>query len=199
MATNVSTNVKIGRVKVYTGPTSTADPVMTVMPTGSWQYLGWMGAQTSILATQGLLEINVDDLVTPVDTVLNSRVSGLDGILAEWNGLLNINVIQGGTLTSVAATTGVAGYDLNTIRGSDDVSRKAVHAEQMDVREVMAGSSLPVGRLRIYFPNASVSSNGNIDWSRKKESGIPFSVRAHPALDGSEVLSKMYAVTAAGT
>jgi hypothetical protein len=92
----------------------------------------------------------------------------------------------------------VAGYDLNEVKGSDDISRKAVVVEQFDVREVVGGSSLPQGRIRIWFPNCTVQPNGNIELSRKKESSLPFSIRAHPALDGSEILSRQYLVTALG-
>lgn len=192
---NVPANVRLGRVKVYVAPTGTADPVLATMPTGAWTYMGWMTAATALMATTGSLELNVDDLIVPVDTVLNMRAQGIDGSFAEFVSA-NLAAVWGGTLTSVASGGGVSGYDLLTLKSADDIPRKAVSVEQLEVRELAPGSSLPTGRLRIYFPYATIQPNGNVELSRKKEAGIPFAIRAHPAQDGSETLSKTYMVTA---
>jgi len=166
VANPVRSNILKTGATLYFAPLGTALPPITTLGAGvawpaPWARLGFTAEAVKLTYADERALIEIEESLSAIeDWRVKEELSletKLSEVIADY-----LQLVVGGTVTTTAAASGVAGYEELNVGGVARVTQYAVGFE--GVRYDAASNALPV---RCFIPIASFSKSGEIEFSRK--------------------------------
>jgi hypothetical protein len=190
-------DIIVSPAKLWVAPVGEALPDETTVAAGAvwggnWTSLGYTLEPVAINFEVETFDLTVEQEITPVRTLRTLLNAGFTTTLAELTGA-NLAMVMDATKTTTAAGASQKGYDLIEVNAEKaDVSLYTFGVEGVRVSDTNA--RLPV---RIFFPRASITSNGELTFAKGAGAGLPVVVRAFAGNDSKAVI--IHNVTAPAT
>lgn len=129
--TPTTSNVIVGQATMYTAPANTTAPADTLADGATWLtpwvYSGATNEGVSFLVSSNTQDINIEEQSTPVMVLTTSKNIRIQATLSEDTLETMKLAYGGGTITTVAAATGVPGKKTLTL--ADPLDQLAVGFE----------------------------------------------------------------------
>ena len=181
-------DIIVSPAKLWYGPVGETLPDETTVAPGAswggtWKSLGYTLEPVAINFEVETFDLTVEQKISRVRTVRTLLNAGFTTVLAELTGD-NLALVMDATKSTTAAAANQHGFDEIKMKGDKtDVSLYAFGIE--GVRVTDANVRLPV---RIFFPRASITTNGEMTFSKGAGAGIPVVVSAFDDANGDTVI-----------
>lgn len=164
---------------------------------GNWARFGFTSMPLSCLYEFDESDIEVEEHLAPVDRVKIGQRATLETKLAEVIADY-MALVAGGTVTTVAAGAGQAGYEELDIGEDDEIILTKYTVGFEGIRYDSSGNMLPV---RVFIYRCTMRLNGAMEFSKRSDDypGIPIQIKALADTDNSGRLLKFQRVTAPAT
>ena len=162
---------------------------------GNWTDVGYTTTPLTLAINRETYEVEVEQLTVPVKEMITSESLVFETTLAEFLED-NVQLAFGGTLTETAASAAqVAKWELE-MGGEPQLDTYAFGFEGLYLTD--ANEQFPV---RIFVYRANVVLNGQLQFSKSQEAGIPIQITSKPddSKDVGKQLMKIQKVTASAT
>lgn len=181
-------DIIVSPAKIYYAPVGETVPDETDIDAGEawggdWEDLGYTLEPVAINFEVETFDLTVEQEITPVRTIRTLLNAGFTTTLAELTGD-NLALVMDATITPTAAGASQKAWDLIEVDAEKaDVSLYAFGVE--GVRVTNANVRLPV---RVFFPRASITTNGEMTFAKGAGAGLPVIVRAFADDSGKAVI-----------
>lgn len=199
MATTVA-DIIVSPARVWIAPAGTALPDETTVGLGaswggSWIDLGPTGTAVTLGYKQEEYEVKAQQFTGVLARYVVGEEYMIETTLLQLTPSDLAKMING-TVATTAAGTAQRGYDEIIAGGEFTLTEYVVGFEGR--KRTTTGAEYPV---RGFLPKATIKLNGNLEFAKAKETGIPFQAKAlvdTSAAEGAQ-LFKMHRVTAPAT
>jgi hypothetical protein len=170
-------DILMSPAKVYHAPAGEALPsensvAYGVAWGGNWVDVGYTVAPLTINFERSLYGLEVEQALTEVANIPDKESLTAETTLAELTAA-NLLVAFGGTLTQTPAGAAQVAKDEVEVGGT---ARATVYAWGFEgLYQTDAGAQFPV---RFFVFRATATVNGNLEFSKKKEVGVPLQIKA---------------------
>jgi hypothetical protein len=176
MANPTKANIMKSGAVLWYAPLGTALPAITTLGAGvawasPWARVGFTSEPLKLLYEDERMDVEVDEQLAPLEDWRTKEMATLETVLAEVIADY-IQLLTGGTVTTGAAGTGVAGYEQLDIGGFARVTQYAVGFE--GIRYDANSNALPQ---RALIPIASFKLNGEMEYSKKSDSYLKLPIQ----------------------
>lgn len=197
MGNPVKANImKTGAVMWYAAVGTTLPPI-TTLGAGTawpspWARVGYTSAPLSLTYEDERMDVEVEEVLAALEDWRIKETATLETELAEMIADY-LQLMTGGTVTTVAAGTGTAGYEQLDIGGFARITQYAVGFE--GIRYDASSNALPQ---RALIPIASFKLNGKMEYSKKSDSYVklPLQVKGFGDPDNAGRVIRWQRVTA---
>lgn len=193
-------DILLGSASVWVAPVGETEPDETTVLFGSawgggWEDMGYTTAPISLSRNVEEFELEVEQITNPVKRIITKEDVMVETTLAEQTAA-NMAKVLNGTATTVAAGASQRGYEQVVSGGASALSQYAFGFE--GVYQDAANAQFPV---RIFLYIATVSLNGQLQFSKRAAAGVPvqFKALADTAKSSGQQILKWQKVTAAAT
>ncbi len=170
------TDILLTPASVYYAPVGEALPADSLAYGaawgGNWVNMGYTNTPVAMAYSNEKYAVMVEQVTPPVKRRITSEDLALEFTLVEMTGR-NLALALNGTAEDTAAGAGQVAKTEVVMGGDSEVHEYTFGAEGEYVDA--DGGSFPV-RLQIY--KANITMNGNLEFSKSKESGLPVRVEA---------------------
>ena len=141
---------------------------------GNWESFGYTTTPLTMAVNRETYEVSVEQLTIPVKEMITSESLVFESTLAEFTSD-NVLLAFGGTLTETPAGAGQRQMWEIEMGGETDLDLWAFGFEGLYKTD--ANENFPV---RIFLYKANVVLNGQLQFSKSQEAGIPIQITAKP-------------------
>jgi hypothetical protein len=183
--------VRVGPAYIWIAPVGTVPPLVAVAPAAAWIDLGRTEGGLTLRHVKETTEIMIDQALLPLKDVPTKKGLEIEFSLAEITTARDAKIMEGASVTVVAAGAGVSGTDTFPLLGGDENASWA-----MLIR-------VPSGNLNglSQYELANVARTGNAELPFKKDEKtvIPTSWKAleDPSTPGRFGVFREYTAVAA--
>ena len=187
MGVPVRANIMKSGAVLWFAPLGTALPPITTLGAGAawpspWARVGFTSEPLKLTYEDERMDVEVEEQLAAIEDWRTKETVTLETKLAEVVADY-LQLLTGGTVTTVAAGSGTAGYEQLDIGGMARVTQYAVGIE--GIRYDASSNALPQ---RCLVPIASFKKNGEIEYSKKGDgyATLPLQIKGFgdPASNG---------------
>lgn len=174
---NNASDIILSPATIYFAPVGETLPDETTVEYGdawggNWAQLGYTLAPLAVGYSREEYEVEVEQITLPIKRIKTKESVTLETTLAEVTAA-NLQLAIGGTVTTTAAGAGQRAFEELKAGGDTVLDEYAWGIEGL--HQDAAGNRFPA-RLVIYKGTATL--NGQLEFSKKKESGLPLQIKA---------------------
>jgi hypothetical protein len=192
-----ASDIIVSAARIFRAPVGTALPAKTVAYGdawgGAWVEFGYTAAPLTVNRGIETIKKMVQQELSSVGEVKTGESFTLETVLAEFT-MANLGAVTGDETDSEAAASGVPGYDTIQGGGQTTLPVYAWGVEFLKYEDDTADERA----YRLLIPKGRAILNGNLEFGKEVQTGIPFRVEAQAdlTLPRGQRLYSGYGITA---